>query len=100
VAQAGGPRLIYLSDPALSRRYLETDAVELGVIGMSEIAPLQVEPYRRFVASHPRFAVYGRNRAWDWLTSELHASGADTDVIARNPHNGAPLVEVRSASRR
>jgi 4-amino-4-deoxy-L-arabinose transferase-like glycosyltransferase len=107
VAEAGGPRLIYLADPALSRRYLETDAVELGVVGMKDIAPLRVEPYRRFVASHPRFGVYGRDRAWDWLTSELHARGIDTEVIARNSANGTPLVQVTgragasgSASRR
>ena len=94
VTQEGGPRLIYLSDPALSRTYLETDAVELGVIGMKDVAPLRVEPYRRFVASHSRFGVYGRYRAWDWLTSELHARGADTHVIARNSQNNTPLVEV------
>ena len=40
VARDGGPRLIYLADPALARRYLETDAVELGVTGMKDIAPL------------------------------------------------------------
>jgi hypothetical protein len=95
VARDGGPRLIYLADPALARKYLETDAVELGVTGMKDIAPLRVEPYRRFVASHSRVVVYGRYRAWDWLTSELKASGAHTRVLARNTENGAPLVEVR-----
>jgi hypothetical protein len=94
VARDGGPRLIYLADTTLARRYLETDAVELGVIGMKEIAPLRVESYRRFVASHPRFVVYGRDRAWDWLTSALHASGAREWVMARNSQNGAPLVGV------
>jgi 4-amino-4-deoxy-L-arabinose transferase-like glycosyltransferase len=96
VARDGGPRLIYLADPALARMYLETDAVELGVTGMKDIARLRVAPYRRFVASHSRFVVYGRYRAWDWLTSELQASAAHTRVIARNPQNSAPLVEVRA----
>ncbi len=95
VARDGGPRLIYLADAAQARKYLETDAVELGVTGMQEIAPLRVESYRRFVASHPSFVVYGRHRAWDWLTSALEARGAHTRVLARNPQNGAPLVEVR-----
>ena len=95
VAQDGGPRLIYLADPALARRYLETDAVELGVIGMKEIAPLRVAPYREFIAAHSRFVVYGRYRAWDWLTSALRARAVKTRVIARNPQNGAPLVAVR-----
>jgi hypothetical protein len=93
------PRLIYLSSPALARRYLQTDAVELGVLGMKDIAPLRVEPYRRFIASHSRFVVYGRHRAWDWLTSELQAAGAKTRVIARDTQTGAPLVEVRRPGR-
>ena len=96
VARDGGPRLhLHRADPALARRYLETDAVELGVTGMKGIAPLRVESFRRFVASHSRFVVYGRYRAWDWLTSQLRASGAHTRVIARNPENEAPLIEVR-----
>jgi hypothetical protein len=94
-AQEGGTRLIYLADPALARRYVQTDAVELGVLGMKDIAPLRVERYRRFIASHSRFVVYGKYRAWDWLTYELRANGARTRVIARNSQNGAPLVEVR-----
>jgi hypothetical protein len=94
-SQQGRPRLTYLSDPALARKYVQTDAVELGVLGMRDIAPLEVDRYRRFIASHPRFVVYGRGRAWDWLTSELQANGAKTHVISRNSENGAPLVEVR-----
>jgi 4-amino-4-deoxy-L-arabinose transferase-like glycosyltransferase len=94
VARDGGPRLVYLADPALAQRLLETDAVELGVVGMRRVAPLHVEPYRRFVASHPRFVVYGADRAWDWLTPEMRARGVRRRVIARNPQNGVPLVEV------
>jgi len=93
-ARRGGARLIYLADPALARRHLETDAVELGVLGMKAIAPLRVEGYRRFMASHSLFVVYGRHRAWDWLSDELQAEGASTRVIARNSQNGAPLIEV------
>jgi hypothetical protein len=93
-AQQGGPRLLYLADPALAQQYLQTDAVELGVLGMKDIAPLRVERYRRFIASHSRFVVYGRYRAWDWLTYELQANGARTRVIARNSQNGTPLIEV------
>jgi Dolichyl-phosphate-mannose-protein mannosyltransferase len=93
-AQHGGPRLIYLADPMLARQYLQTDAVELGVLGMKDIAPLRVDRYRRFIASHSRFVVYGRYRAWDWLTYELRADGARTRAIARNSQNGALLLEV------
>ena len=61
---------------------------------MQDIAPLRVERYRRFMASHSRLLVYGRYRAWDWLTYELQADGARTRVIARNSQNGTPLIEV------
>jgi 4-amino-4-deoxy-L-arabinose transferase-like glycosyltransferase len=94
-SKEGGPHLLYLSDPARAQRYLETDAVELGVTGMKDIAPLHVEPYGRFIASHPRFIVYGRYVDWDWLTYELRAARAHTHVIARYAGNGTPLVEVR-----
>jgi 4-amino-4-deoxy-L-arabinose transferase-like glycosyltransferase len=93
-AQHSGHRLLYLADPTLAQRYLQTDAVELGVLGMQDIAPLRVERYRRFIASHSHFVVYGRYRAWDWLTYELQADGARTRVIARNSQNGTPLMEV------
>ncbi|MBA3262631.1 MAG: glycosyltransferase family 39 protein [Thermoleophilaceae bacterium] len=91
----GGPRLVYLADAALAVRYLETDAVDLGVVGLQDIAPLHVEPYRSFVASHPRFLVYAGHGAWDWLTSALDSSGANTRVFARNRRNGDVLFEVK-----
>ena len=94
VAQEGGPHLIYLADPAEALKHLDTDAVELGVTGMKDIAPLRVEPYRRFIASQPDFVVYGQDRAYDWLTSALQARRVGTRVIARNPANGEPLVAV------
>jgi hypothetical protein len=94
-AKDGGPPLIYLVDPALALKYLGTDAVEFGVVGMHDIAPLHVEQYRSFIASHSHFLVYGRHRAWDWLTSALQARGARARVYARNPENGAELLSVR-----
>jgi len=94
-AEEGGPRLLYLADPALAVKYLQTDAVDLGVLGLEDIAPLRVEPYRSFVASHSRFLLYGEHGAWDWVTSALRAQGADVRVAARNPLDGDVLVEVR-----
>jgi hypothetical protein len=89
------PRVVYLADAGEARRRLETDAVELGVTGMARVAPLRVEAYRSFLASHPRFAVYGREGAWDWLSSALRDARADTTVVARNPEDGTPLLDVR-----
>ncbi len=91
--ERGGPRLIYLADPAMAQKYLGTDAVEFGVVGMQSIAPLRVEPYRSFIASHRSFLVYGRYGAWDWLSSALEARGARVRVYA-HPEAGGELVRV------
>ena len=94
-AEHGGPHFLYLTDPAAALRYVHTDAVDLGVLGMRRVAPLHVAPYRRFVASHSRFRVYGEHRNWDWLTSALRADGATLRVIARNGPDGRVLLDVR-----
>jgi hypothetical protein len=99
-AGQGRQGFVYLADPARAVEHLETDAVELGMIGLESIAPLRVEAYRSYLASHPRFRVYARDGAWDWLSSELRASGAATRVLARNRRNGTALVEVSRAGRR
>lgn len=86
---------LYLADTRLAVKHLDTDAVELGMVGLEDIAPLNVEPYRPYLASHPRFRVYARDGAWDWLSTELRSNGAATRVLARDPRNGAVLAEVR-----
>ena len=93
VNEPGGPRLIYLADPAMALKYLGTDAVEFGVVGMQSIAPLRVQPYRSFLASRRSFLVYGRYQAWDWLSPALEARGARVRVYARDG-DGAELVRV------
>lgn len=94
-ARAGGPDLVYLAEPRAALRLLGTDAVDLGVVGMAGIAPLDVERYRPFLAVHPRFRVYGVGRNWDWLTTALRADGARTRVVARQGDDGRVLLEVR-----
>ncbi len=94
-AHGRGPRLTYLADPPAALNFLGTDAVEFGVVGMRHIAPLTVQSYRPFTAAHRHFLVYGRDRPWDWLTQALDAQSAREQVVARDPENGAELVDVR-----
>jgi hypothetical protein len=94
VAGAGRPRLLYLVDSRRALRRLGTDAVELGVVGMSAIAPLHTAAYGAFTRSHARFLVYGRGRAWDWLSSSLDARGARSRAIDRSSEDGTALYDV------
>jgi uncharacterized membrane protein len=89
----GRPALVYLADRAEARRYLDTDDVDLALIGLEDIAPLDVEAYRPFIASHSRFLVYGDHGGWNWLTSALRDRRADLRVAARNP-GGDVLFDV------
>jgi Dolichyl-phosphate-mannose-protein mannosyltransferase len=94
LAGAGHPRLVYLVDSRRALRRLGTDAVELGVVGMSAIAPLHTADYGAFTRSHARFLVYGRDRAWDWLSSALEARGARGRAIDHSSEDGTALYEV------
>ena len=94
VSRQGGPGLVYLADPKLAQRYLGTDAVDLGVVGMRDIAPLHVVPYARFLSSHRRFEVYGKDRAWDWLSTALLERHARFTVVAGDGGSDRALREV------
>lgn len=88
-----GPRLTYLADPARALRRFDTDTVELGLLALGEFAPLTVRSYDGVLASAPRFLVYGRDGAWDWLTGALRADGARMTVRARTADD--VLFDVR-----
>ena len=52
--------------PALE--YTGTDTVERGVLELKRLAPLDVEDFHRFCASHSQFLIYGFPDVWDWLS--------------------------------
>ena len=66
-------RLVYFADPKLAILHTGTDTPDRGLIGMSRIAPLQIEDLGDVLASGQRFAVFGHPGLFSWLVSELVA---------------------------
>lgn len=66
-------RLFYVAEPRLALRHVGTDAVDRGVIGMSQWAPLQVRKLTEVTGSRQPFLIYGypAPAGWDWLVQEL-----------------------------
>ena len=92
-AQKGRGHFVYLADVALALKYTETDTVERGLMALKNYAPLDVEDYRSFAATHPRFLLYGFPSSYGWLMQELIDSGRPVSVKTRNGDNVLYLVE-------
>jgi hypothetical protein len=67
--------LTYLADVPLALEYTGTDTVERGLLELKRLAPLDVEDFHRFCASHSEFLIYGYPDVWDWLSQELIYQG-------------------------
>ena len=97
----GGSRLIYLSNVALALKYTGTDTVERGLLELRKWAPLDIEDYRRFCASHSEFLIYsypGGPFAWRvWLIPELKRQGWRLVIKAKNGNQFLFLVTSENA---
>jgi hypothetical protein len=87
-----GPRLQYLADVDLAVRRVHSDTAERSLLEMAPIAPLTVLPYRGYLASHPRFLLYGEAFEFDWVTGDLRARHWAMHPVARR--DGRVLYEV------
>jgi hypothetical protein len=90
------PRLVYLSEPAVVMN--RGDFVpELALRWLRHWAPVRVEEYRGFVATHPRFWVYfssiGR---MEWVVSQLMKDSARLELRAEN--NGLELFAAAAGA--
>jgi hypothetical protein len=86
------PRLVYLVDPTAALHYLGTDTVDLGIREFGRRTTLQVEPYRAYLSTHPRFLLYADRGPWTWLLPALGATSARLEVVALD--GGASLFLV------
>ncbi len=69
-------RLVYLADPPTALRRIKYDSVERGMIDL--LKPwfrLNVTDYKSYVASRPRFLVYGSLGFLSWITPQLKEDG-------------------------
>ena len=83
-------RLVYFADPKLAIRYTGTDTPDRGLIGLSRIAPLQLEGLGNVLASGQRFAIFGHPGLFSWLVPELIARKVPTYIAGE--FNGRLLL--------
>lgn len=89
-----GRRPVYLADAALALRYAGTDSVEKGLLELQHYAPLDVQDFKNFCASHNEFLLYSSNFPFEWVTEELLQQQRKLTVEAQK--DGATLFLVTS----
>jgi len=79
-------RVLYLADPAASLRYLGHNSVEKGMLDLQKPwFHLPIEEYGPFVASRPRFFVYGSpGHFLNWLMTDLATSRRRIELRGKN----------------
>jgi hypothetical protein len=75
-------RLFYFPDAQLATRYVGTDTVDRGIVGMSRIAPLRIERLTEYLAGGKPFAIYGFPGTFGWLVAELRARNVPLSVVS------------------
>jgi hypothetical protein len=80
---------VYLADPTLARRYTDTDTAERGLLIFKQCAPLNVQDFHHFCASHKKFLVYGYSQPVSWVIQELVKERRPLMVTA---HSGGGLL--------
>ncbi|MBV9124475.1 MAG: hypothetical protein JO112_14045 [Planctomycetes bacterium] len=73
-------RLVYVTDPEASVRYLGYDTDEHALPGLSKVTPLPVMDYASFMSSHSKFYVFGSG---GWLPAALEDDGASFQGVGR-----------------
>jgi hypothetical protein len=91
---------IYLADTAMALRYTNTDDVERGLITLKDYAPLDVQEYHGFVASHRMFLLYGYPDPFGWILQDLLRTGSSISLKARNGDSLLYLVRTPGSPRR
>jgi hypothetical protein len=80
----GRGHLIYLADVPLALKYTGTDTVERGLLTLRNYAPLTVEDYHQFIATHQGFLAYGYPDPFGWVLEDLMESGWRISVKGRH----------------
>ena len=87
---------MYLADVPLALDYTGTDTVERGLLTLKNYAPLDVEDYRSFAATHQKFLVYGFPDPFGWVLQDLLKAGRSISVRGRNGDSLLYFVEASS----
>jgi hypothetical protein len=76
-------RLIYTADPASAVRYLGHDTIDRGLMALRPWFPLKTVDYSSYIASQPRFLVYGYIGKWTWFTHGAARDAVKLEFLAR-----------------
>jgi hypothetical protein len=79
-------KIVYLADPAASRKYIHMDNTDLQLSALHQWTPIPVQSYETFLSVHPRFLLFGRTSMWEWQISKLVEDGAKLEKIGTNAY--------------
>jgi hypothetical protein len=80
-------RLIYLTDPSASLRYLGHDSGDRAILNMRPWFPFKIEEYGPYITSQRQFLVYGDLKGINWLLNELSAAEMRIELRGRYGDN-------------
>ena len=88
-------RVFYVAEPAMALRYIGTDAVDRGVLGMEPWVHFSVVPLRDFLALKQPILLYSQGGAWSWLIPYLAQSGVPLSVVSADTHRTLWNADLR-----
>jgi nitrate reductase gamma subunit len=90
---------LVLVDPSRVLHYLRTDAVDIDLLLLSRLLPLNVQTFSAFAPQHSRFLLYSRSGdEWSWLPDRLKDDGDVVKPILVHQDHTLFLVELRTSA--
>jgi hypothetical protein len=81
-------RMVFVADPILSLRYLDTDLSDKYLVGTKDLLGVHVVPFADFQSAHRQFLLNGLG---GWVPSHYLSSGAKLELL---PHNLYLVTDV------
>jgi hypothetical protein len=91
-----GRRPVYLTDLTLATKYTGSNSGEINLLGLRQLAPIDVEDFEKFLAAHKQFLLYSSTSPYEWVTGEVLRHGARVTVKQRRGGDMLSLVSMES----
>jgi hypothetical protein len=72
----GTDRFLTLVDPESAIKFRGSDNVDLTMLAVQRLLPLDVQQYREFASRHSRFLLYSSGDEWNWWPERFRSDGA------------------------
>ena len=90
----GRSPFLALVDPQSAARYIGTDNMDVNLIDLRAILPVNVRDYVEFSGQHPNFLLYAQlGDPWSWLPSRLRDDGRTLQPLLLEPNHVLYLVK-------